>query len=185
MEINVRILRRILLLSLLLYGTVCFAQSTTPVVPPTQLFTFSGNISGFSTGSSTSGAVVATAALQLTNQFSAGYEHIQISSINSRYELGVVAYTRTLDTLLGTSLSSKLLFDPSQIGVTFSGGLGKVLEPTANRIAETLGVHISYPLTTNMSIQVIGIDFLHGGGHTGFITSSYSEAVSTGINIHF
>jgi hypothetical protein len=162
------------------------AQSTTPpAAPPTQIFTFSGNLSGFSGATATNGAVIATAAIQVTNQVSAGYEHIAISGINSRFELGVIGYTRTLNALLGPTLSNKLLFDPSQIGVTFTAGAGKVLEPTANRIAETVGVHISYPLTNNMSVQVIGVDFLHGGGNTGFITSNFAQAVSTGLNIHF
>lgn len=99
--------------------------------------------------------------------------------------MGVIAYTRTLNTLLGTKLSDKLLFDASQIGVTFSAGAGKVLEPTANRIAETIGVHISYPLSDHLSLQVIGVDLLHGGGHTAYITANTTQAVSTGLNIHF
>jgi hypothetical protein len=160
-------------------------HAQTPAVPPTQLFTISGNIAGFSGASATNGAVIATAAIQILPSVSAGYEHIAISSLNSRFELGVVAYTRPLSSLLGSILTSKLLFDATQIGVTFSAGAGKVLEPTANRIAETVGVHFSYPLTNNMSVQIIGIDVLHGAGKTGFVTTNYAQAVSTGINIHF
>jgi hypothetical protein len=160
-------------------------HAQTPAVPPTQLFTITGNIAGFSGASATNGAVMASAAMQILPTVSVGYEHVGISSINSRFELGVIAYTRPLSSLLGSTLTNKLLFDATQIGVTFTGGAGKVLEPTANRIAETVGVHFSYPLSGNMSVQVIGIDILHGGGHTGFITTNYAQAVSTGLNIHF
>jgi hypothetical protein len=160
-------------------------HAQTPAAPPTQLFVLSGNIAGFSGASATNGAVIATAAMQILPTVSVGYEHIGISSINSRFELGVVAYTRPLSALLGSTLTKRLLFNATDIGVTFSAGAGKVLEPTANRIAETVGVHFSYPLTNNMSVQIIGIDVLHGAGRTGFITTNYAQAVSTGINIHF
>ncbi len=175
-----------LILAILFMAAGLRAQTAaTPAIPPVQLFTLSANVAGFNSPSATNGAMIATAAIQILPSVSVGYEHIGITSINSRYELGVIAYTRTLNTLLGKTISDKLLFDASQIGITFSAGAGKLLQPTANRIAETAGVHISYPLSDHISYQIVGIDVLHGGVQTGFLTSSTTEALSTGINLHF
>jgi hypothetical protein len=171
----------VFLLSLFAVGL----HAQTPAIPPTQLFTFSGNLGGFNGSSATNGAVIATAALQILPTVSAGYEHLNISALNLRGEFGVIAYTRPLSAFLGKTIADKLLFDTTQIGVTISGGAGKILQPTANRVGETLGVHFSYPLTTNLSVQVIGIDVIHGAGKTLIISSNYSEAVSTGLNVHF
>lgn len=178
-------MRKILIALLFGLSVTAGVRAQAPAVPPTQLFTFSGNLAGFNGGSGTNGAVIATAALQILPSVSVGYEHITISALNVRGEMGVIAYTRTLNTFLGKTLSDKLLLDSSQIGVTISGGAGKILQPTANRVGETLGVHISYPLNDHLSMQVIGVDVLHGAGRTITITSNYSEAVSTGLIVHF
>jgi hypothetical protein len=182
MNINMKWIGMVLIL---LIAVNVHAQAPLPVTPPVQTFVITGNIAGFNGASATSGAVIASAGMQVTNAISASYVHVGISAINSRYELGVIGYSRTLNSLLGKKISDKLLFDASQIGVTFTGGVGKVLQPKVNGFAETVGIHISHPLTNNMSVQIIGIDFLHGGGHTGFLTRNVTEAVSTGINIHF
>lgn len=161
------------------------AQTTPPVVTaPTQMFVFSGNIAGFNGASGTNGAVIATAALQLTPAISTGYEHLAISALNVRGEMGVIAYTKPLSSFFGSKVASKLLVDTSAIGLTISGGAGKILQPTANRVGETLGVHLSYPLSANMSWQV-GIDVLHGAGRTTIITSNYNDVASTGLVVHF
>lgn len=175
----------IAVLFLLGAATVKAQTPPTPTVPSPAIFTFSGNIAGFNGPSATNGAVIGTAALQVTNTLSAGYEHISVSSLASRWELGVLAYTRPLNQLLGTTLSNKINFDTGAIAVTFSAGAGKLLQPTVNRIAETVGVHISYPIGNNMSVQIIGVDFLHGGVQSGTVTVNMTEAVSTGINFSF
>jgi hypothetical protein len=160
------------------------AQTPAPT-PQTSHFSITGNIAGFTGANSTQGAQIVTAALQVTNRLSAGYEHISAPSINGRWEFGIVAYTLQLDSLLGSKISSKLKFDASQIGVTFSAGGGKLLQPTVNRIAETAGVHISYPLADHISVQLVGVDVLHGGVQTGFLTTNTTQAISTGLNLSF
>jgi len=154
-------------------------------IPAPNLFTMSGNYSEFRSSSSTTPAVIATAAIQVTPTISVGYEHISVSSASARWELGVVAYTRPLNELLGATLSKKILFDTTKIGVTFSAGAGKLLQPTVNRIAETAGVHFSYPLADHISLQIIGIDYLHGGVQNGFVTTNNAQNISTGLNIYF
>ena len=160
------------------------AQTPAPAQSP-DYFTLTGNFSSFSNQSSTTPAVIATAALNLTTRVSVGYEHIQVSSVSARWELGVASYTLPLNSLLGKKISSKLVFDPSNINVTFSAGAGKLLQPTANRIAETAGFHISYPLMDHVSVKLVGVDFLHVGVQSGFLTTNVTEAVSTGLNISF
>jgi hypothetical protein len=166
---------------LVIAGLPAAAQS----VPAPSLFTISGNASSFGSGHATSPAIIASAAIQLTPRVSVGYEHIAISAVSTRYEMGVAAYTLPASALLGSRITSKLLLDVSKVGVTFDAGAGKVLEPTANRIAEMAGVHISYPLMDGLSLQLIGVDVLHGGGHTNLLTVNTSAAISTGINIYF
>jgi hypothetical protein len=161
------------------------AQTVTPPTPTPNLFSISGNIADFGRGATPQAAMIATASVQTTKNLSLGYEHIAVSGGNARWELGVGAYTRPLSDLLGSKLTSKLLINTSIIGVTFSAGAGKVLLPTANRIAETAGVHISYPLIDGISLQLIGVDVLHGAGHTSFLTVNTTTAISTGINIYF
>jgi hypothetical protein len=173
-----------LALLFVLFAAPCFAQTS---VPKPSLFTMSGNYAAFTGTKTTTPVVVATAAVQVTNHFSFGYEHIQATSgsLDARWELGIGAYTRQLNELLGANLSSKILFDVSQIGVTFTAGGGKLLQPTVNRIAETAGVHFSYPLADHISMQVIGVDILHGGVQTGILTTNTTASVSSGINIYF
>jgi hypothetical protein len=169
---------------LLLMGSLGFAQDTKPTEPPTQHFTISGNVAGFTKAPTGAGAAsILTAAMQITKTTSAGYVHIAIG--DARWELGELAYTRPLSELVGTRLNSKLVFDATKIGITFTAGAGKLLQPTVNRIAETAGVHVSYPLSDHLSVQLIGVDVLHAGMLTGFITTNYTQAVSSGLNISF
>jgi len=178
--------RLMIMLMFLFLAPYCFAQTAAPVPAPT-LFTLSGNYAAFSGTKTTNAAVIATAAIQILPNVSVGYEHIQVTSgiTNARWELGVVAYTRQLSSLLGSKIADKLLVDTSQIGVTFTAGAGKLLQPTVNRIAETVGVHFSYPLADHISLQIIGVDLLHGGVQTGLLTTNTSENISSGINIFF
>jgi hypothetical protein len=162
-----------------------YAQTVAPAPPAPDYFTITGNYAAFAKGSTTTPAVIATAALNVTQRISVGYEHISVSAANARWELGAVAYTLPLNALLGKTISAKLMFDPTNIYVTFSAGAGKVLQPQVNRIAETAGFHLSYPLMDHVSVQLVGVDFLHGGVQSGFITTNTSEAISTGLNISF
>lgn len=175
-----------ILFLMLLAGTSLHAQTATPVPAPT-LFTMSGNYAAFTGTKVSTPAVIASAAIQLLPNISVGYEHIQVTSsaFTARWELGVAAYTQQLNSLLGSTISNKLLIDTSQIGVTFSAGAGKLLQPTANRITETVGVHFSYPLMDHISLQVLGVDLLHGGVVTGILTTNTTANISTGINIYF
>lgn len=176
----------ITLLGLLFLGTSTRAQTPpAPAPPAAQHFTISGNAVGFTSSTGTNVAEIMTAAMQLTTRVSAGYEHIAISALSARYEMGVVAYTLPLTSLVGQTLSSHFVFNSDNIQVTFSAGGGKLLQPTTNRIAETGGVHISYPLSDHVSMQLIGIDVVHGGPQVGFITTNTTTAISTGLNFSF
>ena len=180
-------MRKVLLALLFAFAVLPIHAQTPATIPAPTMFTMSGNYANFSGNKTSTPAVIATAAIQLLPDVSVGYEHIQLTgaSVSARWELGVVAYTRQLSSLLGSKITSKLLVDTSQIGVTFSAGAGKLLQPTVNRIAETVGVHFSYPLADHVSLQVIGVDVLHGGVTSGLLTTNTTENISTGLNIYF
>jgi hypothetical protein len=165
------------------------AQTPTPPTPPPdapiQHLVINASAVGFNGPSGTQAASVMGAGLQLTKRVSLGYLHVTIPAVSARFELGVANYTAPLSAVLGKKLSSKFIFDTSLINVTFQGGMGKLLQPTANRIAETAGVYITYPIASHVSFQVIGGQFVHGGVQSGLITRNYNAAVSTGLNFYF
>jgi hypothetical protein len=163
----------------------CPAQAQTNVVPPPVHFTLSGSASSFSGTNGTSAASLAGAGINVTPHFSAGYLQVNIPAISGRFEMGVVNYTRTLHDIIGNTLASKIQFDTTGINVTFQGGGGKLLQPIVNRIAETAGVYFTYPVTNNMSLQLLGISVFHGGTQTGFVTVNTTTAVSTGLQFNF
>jgi hypothetical protein len=160
------------------------APAPLPATPPVNHFVITANVAGFMGVKGSPGtASILTAAMQIMPSLSAGYEHIGIG--NTRWELGVVAYTKPLSSLLGSKLSSKLLFDASQVNFTFSGGGGKLLQPTVNTVAETAGFHISYPITDHLALQIVGVDFLHSTHTSGFLTTNTTQTISSGINVYF
>ncbi len=170
---------------------ICFLGSAfavcgqTPAAPPTFHFVAGGSAINFTANGSNVGSVAYTG-LQLTAGIAATYEHITVPSLSSRYELGVISYTKPLNSLLGKTLSSKLLFDASNMNVTFQGGGGKLLTPTSNHLAETVGASLSYPIAgTSMAVQVIGYQWVHSPNLWAGIQKNYTQQVQTGIVIYF
>lgn len=178
---SVAFVAKVLLLVLLL-GSPLMAQ--TNVAQPFH-FVAGGSAINFSANGSNVGSVAYTG-LQLTAGVAATYEHITVPSLSSRYEIGVISYTTGLNRLLGASLSSKLLFDASNINITFQAGGGKLLTPTANHIAETFGASLSYPIPgTSMAIQVLGYQVVHSPNLWGSVQKNYSQQVQTGVVVYF
>jgi hypothetical protein len=175
----------------LLFAGAGRAQSASPTAP-LQHFTLSGNAVGFlgAAGGAPQSASLAGASFNLTQRFSLGYELITVPSVAS-YNFGTVGYTLPLSSLVGKTINSHFTFDATKVNVEFMGGLGKVSQSALNlsRIAETVGAYISYPLSNNVSIQIIGAQWLHGGitGTSGFVTSTNSStaALSSGLLINF
>lgn len=174
---KIKLLALALFIPFLVAGTL-HAQTATH-------FTVSGTGASFTGATGTSAVAIAGVNVQMTPNFSAGYKHYQIPAINARFEMGVIDYSRSLDKLVGSKIASKFTFDLSKINVTFEGGGGKLLQPTANRIAETGGVFLAYPLSDHVSLQLVGVTVLHGGIQTGFVTVSTTETVGSGLSFSF
>lgn len=153
--------------------------------PAPTHFVISGSATGFTGANGTSAASIAGAAIQLTPHISAGYLQVTVPAISARFQMGVVNYTKPLNEWLGTTISNKLVFNISNINLTVQAGGGKLLQPIVNRIAETAGVYVSYPVSNNVSLQLVGVSVLHGGAQTGFVTTNTTTALSTGINFSF
>lgn len=154
--------------------------------PPTFHFVVGGSAINFNGVNGANVGSVAYTGLQVTASLSATYEHITVPSISARYEMGVIGYTRPLNALLGKTLSSKLLFDSSNLNVTFAGGGGKLLAPGGNHIAETASVSLSYPIPgTSAAIQVLGYQFIHSPNMWGTIEKSYTQQVQSGLIVYF
>jgi hypothetical protein len=100
--------------------------------------------------------------------------------------MGVVGFTKPLSSLLGKTITSKLLFDATSLNVTFQGGGGKLLTPTANHIAETFGASLSYPIPgTSAAIQVLGYQWVHSPNLWAGIEKSYTQQIQTGLIVYF
>jgi hypothetical protein len=171
----------VLLLALLLpFG----AKAQTNVAPPpTFHFVAGGSAIGFNAGQGTQAGSLMYTGLQVTNTFTVTYEHLNIPSINANGNLAVVGYTRGLNVLLGKTLSSKLLFDPSNINVTFSAG-GGTWSTTKSQIAETVGASISYPIPgTSAALQIIGYQYIHAPNVNGLVTRN--QQVQSGLIVYF
>lgn len=165
-------------------GSTTVVQSSAPST--VAHFTLSGSAVAFKGTSSTLAASIGQASFQMTKRLAIGYEQVTVPTLAS-FDLGVVSYTLPLNALAGKKLSSHFTFDPTQIGVTFQGGIGKVLQADqgVSRIAETVGVYISYPLANHLSLNIIGGQWLHGGVQNGFIVTPSTAAISSGLSISF
>lgn len=132
--------------------------------PPTQHFVISGNAAGYGGSEAVS---IEGAGFQVTKSVSVAYGRISnpMDSTKPIYNLGDLNYTRELASLLGAKLTSKLAFDSTNWLVTFQVSGGKVTAPGVNHVAEGVGIYLSRPVATNMSMTS-GIRFLHGIGNT-------------------
>src|SRR5258706_8240043 len=110
-----------LFLSLCL-AVVSFGQ--TPAPAPAQHFVISANAAGYGDAKGTSAVSLAGAAFQVTKDVSAGY--LQVSNPTDSkapvYHLGVLNYTREVRALIGSKLSSKLVFHTTNWLFPFHGG---------------------------------------------------------------
>jgi hypothetical protein len=171
----------VLLLALLLpFGA---KAQTNVAAPPTFHFVAGGSAIGFNAGQGTQAGSIAYTGLQLTTNIAVTYEYLSIPSISASGNLSVVSYTRPLNALLGKTLSSKFLFDTSNINVTFSGGAGQ-WKTTKNNIAETVGASVSYPIPgTSAAVQIIGYQYIHAPNVNGVVTRN--QQVQTGLIVYF
>jgi hypothetical protein len=172
-----------LFLVLLVLALPGLALAQAPSSSPADHIFVSGGVLAFNGPNGMTASSNLGAALQLTKGLSAGYNQVTIPSLNRTYRLGVLNYTRPLSSYLGKKLSSKFVFDVSQINVTLQAGGGKVAQvlphPVFDVIAESAGAFISYPLANHVSAQVVGVQWLHGGKNPSHVV------MSTGLNFHF
>jgi hypothetical protein len=151
--------------------------------PPTFHFIAGGSAIGFNSGSGAQAGSIAYTGIQVTTDVAVTYEHISIGSLSASGNLAVGSYTRPLNVLLGKTVSSKLLFDSSNINVTFSGGAGRWTTAKSN-IAETVGVSVSYPIPgTSAAIQILGYQYVHAPSVNGLITRN--QQVQSGLILYF
>ena len=182
-------MRRLLAVIFALIPSALFAQTPAPApkpAPAVQHFVISVNAAGYNGQKGMQATTIAGTALQLTTNLSVGYEQIfnPSDSTQPKYRMGVANYTRELKSLLCTRLSSKLVFDSSNILVTFQGGAGKVTFANVNRIAEMGGAFINIPLADHVSFQVLGYQVLHGQGTTT-LTRNVTGQVTSGLYFTF
>ena len=159
-------------------------------------FSFNGSAIGFSATNGTQPAVLAGANYNLTSRVQVGYWALAVPAISSSYQYGVVGYGLPLSSIIGKSLSSKINFDASAVGVNFQAGLGKVLQTTTpigsttststSRFAEIVGIAVTFPLTSTLSFNAVEAYWTHGGisGTSGFFLSpAASNFASIGMGL--
>jgi len=175
-------MRKRLAMLLFLVAVPCLALGQTtppPTAPATQNFVITVDAANYNNQKGNQAVMLVGASARLTTNFSAGYLAVTnpMDSQQPRYHLGVVNYTRGLEYLLGSKLTSKLAFDASNYFVTFGLGAGKVTSPGVNRIAESASIHLTRPVANNMSMTA-GVLFLRPG-------NVVVKVPSVGINITF
>jgi hypothetical protein len=162
----------------------------------TQHFSLSGSVVSFMGPGGSTPASIADGYFNITPNFSTGYQQITIPTLATA-RLGMLAYSKPLSSWVGKTLTKKFVFDASKINLTLLGGVGKLNQGTlnVNRIAETVGLCVDYPVAANVSIKVVCGQWLHGGIVNGIIgnvpipgsptTNSSTAAISSGVRIHF
>jgi hypothetical protein len=165
---------------------------------PLSNFSVAGSAVGFSGANGTQAAALIGGWFQTTQRFSVGYLNLAVPSISANYNFGMGQYSLPLSSLLGKTLSGKLLFDASAIGVSFQAGLGKVLQTTTpigatasvntSRFAEIFGGQVTFPVTSSLSFNVVQVYWVHGGiagTSGGIITPAVSNfpTIAMGLNL--
>jgi len=180
--------------AILLFLILCsssFAQ--TNVAPPVQHFSLSGSIISYMGPTGAAPSSIADGSFNITSRVALGYQQITIPTIATA-RLGTITYTLPLNALAGKTLTKKFTFDANKINVTFLAGGGKLNQTTLNNnvAAETGGVYISYPIGGNVSLKLVGAQWLHGGIVNGFLatglpgtTQSSTAVISSGISVSF
>jgi hypothetical protein len=147
----------------------------------------SGNFTGFSGGGGWQPAVLASASYQVTQRVTGAYWELSVPAFSRNYNLGVGTYTLPLSSLLGKTISSKLLFDASAIPVAFSGGLGEVVQLGITHAAGIAGVSFGLPVSESTTLNVLQVYGVFGGGHESGVFSNVSSSsftMATGLTVH-
>lgn len=161
--------RAIIVMGLFLAGSVsAFAQTPVPAPAPepvVQNFAVSVNAGGYGDNKGTKPVTVAGMAVQITANFSGGYNHIWDPSDSSApvYKLGVGNYTRELGSLCPIC-KRHFVFDTTKELITFQGGVGVVKYQGVSKLAGTLGGFINIPMANHISYQLLGYQRLFGVG---------------------
>jgi hypothetical protein len=160
----------------------------------TQHFSLSGSAISFMGPAGSAPASIADGSFNVTQRVSFGYQQITIPQLATA-KLGTLSYSAPLSSFVGKKMTAKFVFDASKISVNLLAGAGKLNQTTlnVNRIAETVGACLSYPLGANVSAKVVCGQWLHGGivngilstGVPGTPTSSSNAVISSGISVHF
>jgi hypothetical protein len=151
---------------LLLFALVVSAQTTPLPAPVVQHFVISVNAGAYGDNKGTTTPLtIAGIAVQITPNFSGGYNHIwdPNDSTNPVYKLGVGNYTKQLAELC-SFCRNHFVFDTTQILGTFHGGIGTVTYGGHSKVAGDLGGFLSIPLSNHTSYQLLGYQRLFGVG---------------------
>jgi len=164
--------------------------TTLPAFAQTALSnaSISGSFTGFSAGSGGwQPAVLASASYQVTQRVTGAYWEISVPSLSRNYNLGVGTYTLPLSSILGKTISSKLLFDASAIPVGFSAGAGEVVQLGITHAAGIAGASFGIPVSESTTLNVLEIYGVFGGGHESGVFSNISLSsftMATGLTVH-
>lgn len=153
-------------------SVAAMAQAVTPAPAPlpepvVQHFTISVNAGGYGDAKGTKPVTIAGMSVQVTQNFSAGYNHIWDPNDSSApvYKLGVGNYTRELGSLCHYC-AHHFVFDTTRILTTFQGGVGTVKYNGVSKLGGTLGAFVNIPLADHVSFQLLGYQRLFGVGPT-------------------
>lgn len=180
--------RAFLLLLAVLLAPAVFAQ--TPVTADNFThFSLTGSATGFLGASGgNQPANIAGGWFNITQRVSIGAEMITIPTV-ATFKFGMVQYQLPLANLVGKKLTGHFLFDASKVAVGFQGGVGNLVQSNQNvsKIAGTVGVTLSYPLSDHLSMQIISAQYVRGGvaGTSGLVSSPSAAAISSGLGINF
>jgi hypothetical protein len=175
----------VLLLALLLPFGAKAQTNVAPSITP-QYFVISVSAAGYGGQKAVQPVTIVGTAVQLTTNLSVGYNQIfnPNDSTAPKYNLGVVNYTRQLAEIC-SFCKSHFVFDTTQVLITGQAGLGRVSMTlpgetvSTSHIAEIVGAFINYPLANHVSMQLLGLQYLHGQGNTT-LTRSNTYQISAG-----
>lgn len=146
----------------------------------------SGNFTGFFGGSGTQPAVLASASYQVTQRWTGAYWALAVPAVSRSYNMGVATYTLPLSSLLGKTISSKLLFDASAIPIGLSAGAGEVTQSGITHAAGIAGANFGIPVSESATLNVFEFYGVFGGGGTSGLFSNISSTtftMATGLTV--
>lgn len=168
-------------------------SAQTNAVPPPTHFSLSGSIVSYMGPGGAAPASIADGYFNLTQRLSLGYMQLTIPTVATA-KFGMIKYDCPLSACLGKKLTAKFVFDTSKITLSFLGGAGKLNQSALNvdRVAETAGACISYPVGGGVSLQLACGLWVHGGIVNGLLSTgvpgqpnSSTAAVASGVKVSF